>query len=66
MEVPPIEEIREAEIAWLSETLGESIANLGYPVGCGQAPHPETLKKAATTLFDRYAKMIELARAQTP
>lgn len=54
--------LREFEIAWLSNRLSESIANLGYPVGMGIAPHPESIKKAATILFERYAKMIEMAR----
>lgn len=66
MEVPPIEMIKEAEIAWLSEELGRCISNLGYPVGCGIAPHPETLKIAAEKLFDRYERMIEFARAAPP
>ena len=57
-----IEALRKVEVAWLSEQLSTWIANLGYPVGCGIAPHPETIKRAAETLFDRYAKMIELAR----
>lgn len=56
------EALREVETEWLATELGNAIANLGYPVGCGIAPHPETLRKAATKLFDRYAKMIELAR----
>ena len=53
--------LREVEIAWLSEQLSFSISNLGYPVGMGIAPHPDSIKKAATTLFERYAKMIEMA-----
>lgn len=57
-----MEVLREVEVAWLSDQLSNSIANLGYPVGCGVAPHPEQIKKAAETLFGRYAKMIELAR----
>lgn len=56
-----IEALREIETEWLAAELGRAISNLGYPVGCGIAPHPETLRKAATTLFNRYAKMIELA-----
>ena len=56
------EALREVETEWLARELGESIANLGYPVGCGIAPHPETLKKAANKLFDRYVRMIEMAR----
>jgi hypothetical protein len=54
--------LREVEVAWLSEQLSNSISNLGYPVGMGIAPHPETVRKAAETLFDRYAKMIEMTR----
>jgi hypothetical protein len=60
-----LEALREIEVAWLSEQLSRAIANLGYPVGCGVAPHPEQVKRAATTLFERYASMIEMAgRAQ--
>lgn len=62
-----MEALREIEIAWLSDKLSASIANLGYPVGCGVPPHPEHIKSAATTLFERYAKMIEMAaRQRTP
>jgi hypothetical protein len=53
--------LREVEVAWLSQQLSDSIANLGYPVGMGMAPHPDQIKKAAETLFERYAKMIEMA-----
>ena len=56
-----IDALREVEIAWLSDQLSKSIANLGYPVGMGIPPHPEQIKKAATALFERYAKMIEMA-----
>lgn len=56
------EVLRELEVAWLTSTLCDSIANLGYPVGMGMAPNPEQIKKAATTLFERYAKMIAMAR----
>lgn len=54
--------LREVEVAWLSERLSESIAGLGYPVGMGIAPHPDQISKAAGILFERYAKMIEMAR----
>lgn len=60
--VSDMDVLREVEIEWLSIELSRSIANLGYPVGCGVPPHPDQVKKAAETLFDRYAKMIELAR----
>lgn len=53
--------LRESEVEWLVDALGKSIANLGYPVGCGMAPHRESLEKAAGILFDRYAGMIEMA-----
>ncbi len=57
-----MEVLREVEVAWLSDQLSQSIANLPYPVGCGQPPDAERVKKAAETLFGRYAKMIEMAR----
>ena len=56
------EALREVETEWLANELSFAIKNLGYPVGCGIAPHSDTMKKAANKLFDRYAKMIELAR----
>lgn len=56
--------LREVEVEWLADTLGRSIANLGYPVGIGTAPHPEQLKRAAETLFDRYSGMIQMARRE--
>ncbi len=51
------EALREVETAWLSAELGRAISNLGYPVGMGMAPHPETLDAAASKLFNRYAEM---------
>ena len=54
--------VREIEVEWLAAELAASIANLGYPVGCGIAPHRKQLEKAAATLFDRYARMIRMAR----
>lgn len=58
-----MEALREVETEWLSSELERAIKNLGYPVGMGIAPHPEHLRAAAKALFERYAKMIELARA---
>lgn len=57
-----LQTLREMEIAWLSDTLAASIANLGYPVGCGVAPSPDHLKNAAGKLADRYIEMIRMAR----
>lgn len=31
----------------VAKILDAAIANLGYPAGCGLAPHPETTKKIA-------------------
>lgn len=59
-----MEALREVEEEWLARELGRAIRNLAYPVGCGAAPHDYHLKAAAKALFDRYAKMIEMARAQ--
>lgn len=55
--------LREVEVVWLSEQLSRAISNLAYPVGMGRAPHPEQIKSAASVLFERYAKMIEMAHA---
>lgn len=57
-----IEALREVEEEWLANELGRAIANLAYPVGCGAAPTDYHLKAAARALFNRYAKMIEMAR----
>jgi hypothetical protein len=52
-----IEAIREIEVPWLVKELGDSIANMPYPVGMGMAPHPEHLQRAAERLFERWTKM---------
>ncbi len=56
------EVLREVEEAWLCRELANAIKNLGYPVGMGIAPKESHLKAAATALFDRYGKMIKMAR----
>ena len=63
-----MEALREIEVAWLSRELGRAISNLAYPVGCGAAPTDYHLESAAKALFERYAKMIEMAarNARTP
>jgi hypothetical protein len=50
------------DIDWIADALGKSIADLGYPVGCGVAPHPEQMKRAARVIAERHAqyyRMIE-------
>lgn len=54
------EALREMEVKWLSETLAASIANIGYPVGCGMAPNEKHLENAAGKLFDRYLTMFRM------
>lgn len=56
-----MEALREMEVEWLADSLGIAISSLGYPVGCGQAPHPDALRLAGTKVFERYAKIVELA-----
>ena len=56
------EALREVEEAWLASEIGRAIANLAYPVGCGSAPMDYHLQSAAKALFNRYAKMIKMAR----
>lgn len=56
-----VELLKSMEIAWLADLLGSSISNLGYPVGCGVAPNHETMKRAATKVFERYENIITLA-----
>ena len=53
--------LREVEEAWLSSELSRAIKNLAYPVGMGKAPQACHMDAAARFLFDRYAKMIEMA-----
>lgn len=50
-----VKELREIEVQYLSTMLAESIARLGYPVGCGVAPHEDATRRAAEALFDRFA-----------
>ena len=54
------EVLREVETAWLADELSRSIANLGYPVGCGIAPNREHMTRAASSLFDRYLTMFRM------
>lgn len=37
----------------IADDLERSIANLGYPVGLGLAPHPDDCAKAARTIVSR-------------
>lgn len=53
--------LREVEVEWLSGELSRAIKNLAYPVGMGIAPQPYHVESAAKKLFERYAKMIEMA-----
>lgn len=55
--------LEELEIPWLSEMIANSVAQLGYPVGCGVAPKPEHLEHAAKLLFARYKSMIAAVEA---
>jgi len=53
--------VREALIYLIANDLERSIANLGYPVGMGLAPHPDTCTAAATRIVDGIkAKALEL------
>lgn len=51
------EMLRDLEIPFLADLLSVSIANLGYPVGCGIPLSQEHAKKAATALFDRFVSL---------
>jgi hypothetical protein len=53
--------LREVEVAWLAGELSRAIENLAYPVGMGVAPMHYHVEAAAKMLFERYAKMIEMA-----
>jgi len=45
--------VRESLIYAIAIDLERSISDLGYPVGMGLAPHPESCTRAATTIIDR-------------
>jgi hypothetical protein len=45
--------IKEGLAILIAVDLERSIANLGYPVGCGVAPNPETCLRAAERIVDR-------------
>lgn len=56
----------------IADVLGFHIANLGYPVGCGISPHPETLIKIARAILshptfrqqqEQVRELVEAARA---
>jgi hypothetical protein len=40
---------------WVARSLNESIANIGYPVGMGLAPNPETTDRAARLICEYVA-----------
>jgi hypothetical protein len=42
------------ERVWLAESLSASIANLGYPVGMGMSPHPESCLEAADKILAHF------------
>ena len=48
------ESLRETEGPLLAKILTESIANLGYPVGCGIPPNEPAVRQAAEKLFARF------------
>ena len=45
--------VRECLIAAIANDLDASISNLGYPVGMGLSPHPDSCKRAAGMIIDR-------------
>lgn len=55
-----VEELRSIEVPYLDNLLAESIAKLGYPVGCGVPPNPEATRRAAEALFDRFVQLAAL------
>lgn len=42
---------KERRIELLEILLRTMISNIGYPVGCGLPPHPETIRKMADNCF---------------
>lgn len=44
-------ETAESRIELIEVLLRTMIANIGYPVGCGQEPHPKTVRQMAEHCF---------------
>ena len=68
MSAPTPEQIVEALVYAIANDLERSIAALGYPVGCGMAPHPDTCAAAARAIVGKIsdnALSILQARAST-
>jgi len=59
-----LEEIIRAEIPWIANSLQESIANLGYPVGMGVSPNADACQKAATIIARQIFLAIEKSTAR--
>lgn len=59
-----VEALREIETAWIADALSASIANIGYPVGCGVAPNREGLMFCAGKLFDRFVALAAAIHTQ--
>lgn len=51
--MPAPQEVRAALIVLIADDLERSIASLGYPVGCGVAPHPDLCHRAAEQIVER-------------
>jgi hypothetical protein len=55
------EACREFLVSKIAADLETSISNLGYPVGLGIAPHPDTCRQAAERIIERIQpKALEL------
>lgn len=52
------EVLHKVETEWLAEALSDSIANLGYPVGCGVGLSKESADRAASKIVDRYIDIL--------
>jgi enhancing lycopene biosynthesis protein 2 len=51
--------IAAGEWRWVAQSLHDSIANLGYPVGMGMAPNPASTERAAKLICEYIACQIE-------
>jgi hypothetical protein len=49
------EAVKKALVYLIAADLERSIANLGYPVGCGVGPHPDLCAQAAERMVDKIA-----------
>jgi hypothetical protein len=56
--------VAAAQWPWVAQSLQDSIANLGYPVGMGVAPNPASTERAAKLICEYVACQVDAALAE--